>query len=86
MSNDETNKSVIKIIYFDEISATDYLIIKNGGILDEMNKELSENKKFKELSLKGKLWAKIPFLIGTAKAEGNLSYDDSDTTYSKDNY
>ena len=28
MSNDETNKSVIKIIYFDEISATDYLIIK----------------------------------------------------------
>ena len=80
MSNDETNKSVIKIIYFDEISATDYLIIKNGVILDEMNKELNENKKFKEISLKGKLWAKIPFLIGTAKAEGNLSYNDSDTT------
>lgn len=81
MSKDEKTKSkVIKIIYFDEISATDYLIIKNGGILDEMNKELSEDKKIKELSLKGKLWAKLPFLIGTAKAEGNLSYGDSDTT------
>ncbi|WP_427003418.1 DUF6414 family protein [Methanobrevibacter intestini] len=81
MSNDKKNKSkVIKIIYFDEISATDYLIIKNGGILDEMNKELNENTKIKDLSLKGKLWAKLPFLIGTAKAEGNLSYGDSDTT------
>lgn len=80
MSNDKKNKSkVIKIIYFDEISATDYLIIKNGGILDEMNKELNENTKIKDLSLKGKLWAKLPFLIGTAKAEGNLSYGDSDT-------
>ncbi len=81
MSKDKKTKSkVIKIIYFDEISATDYLIIKNGGILDEMNKELSEDKKIKELSLKGKLWAKLPFLIGAAKAEGNLSYGDSDTT------
>lgn len=33
MSNDDENKpNVIKIIYFDEISATDYLIIKNGGM------------------------------------------------------
>lgn len=81
MSNDKKNKSqVIKIIYFDEISATDYLIIKNGGMLDEMNKELNENTKIKDLSLKGKLWAKLPFLIGTAKAEGNLSYGNSDTT------
>lgn len=81
MSNDKKNKStIIKIIYFDEISATDYLIIKKGGILDEINKELDENKKLKDLSLKGRLWAKIPFLIGTAKAEGNLSYEDSNTT------
>lgn len=80
MSNDENKSKVVKIIYFDEISATDYLIIKNGGILDEMNKELSEDTKIKDLSLKGKLWAKLPFLIGTAKAEGNLSYGNSDTT------
>ena len=58
MSNDENKSKVVKIIYFDEISATDYLIIKNGGILDEMNKELSEDTKIKDLSLKGKLWAK----------------------------
>ncbi len=81
MSGNKKNKSkIIKIIYFDEISATDYLIIKNGGILDEINKELSENNKIKDLSLKGKLWAKLPFLIGSVKAEGNLSYEDSDTT------
>ncbi|WP_305555863.1 hypothetical protein [Methanobrevibacter sp. V74] len=76
MSNDDENKSnVIKIIYFDEISATDYLIIKNGGMLDEINKELGKTDKIKDLSLKGKLWAKLPFLIGTAKAEGELSYE-----------
>lgn len=76
MSNDDENKpNVIKIIYFDEISATDYLIIKNGGMLDEINKELGKTDKIKDLSLKGKLWAKLPLLIGTAKAEGELTYE-----------
>lgn len=82
MSNDEPNKSkVIKIIYFDEISATDYLIIKNGGILDEINRELNETDKTKGASLKGRLWAKIPLLIGTAKAEGNLSYENHESNF-----
>ena len=36
----KTNK-MLKIVYFDEISATDYLIIKNEGIAKEIEQHLT---------------------------------------------
>nr|WP_319372813.1 DUF6414 family protein [uncultured Methanobacterium sp.] len=61
-----------KIVYFDEIGATDYLTI-NGELIEQIITELSENKKNLEAGTKLKGWVKAsiwPFVGGSV--EGNV--------------
>lgn len=39
MSKGKENKTFVKIIYFDDVAASDYITIKNGGQIDWTEKE-----------------------------------------------
>jgi hypothetical protein len=69
----EKEKKMTRIVYFDELGATDYLTINDGGLIDQIIEELSENSKNTEAEagLKGWVRASIwPFVGGSV--EGNV--------------
>jgi len=62
-----------RIVYFDELGATDYLTINDGGLTEKIIEELSENNKNIEAGAGLKAWARAsfwPFVGGSA--EGNV--------------
>ena len=73
--------NIVKIIYFDENSAMDYLIIKNEGNLKKIYEKATNNETEKEFSFNGNLWAKIPIVIGmaSAKTTGNFNYEKNES-------
>ncbi len=71
----EKEKIMTRIVYFDELGATDYLTI-NGELIEQIITELSENKKSMEAGTKLKGWVKAsiwPFVGGSV--EGNVKAD-----------
>lgn len=66
-------KKMTRIVYFDELGATDYLTINDGGLTEKIMEELSENNKSIEAGAGLKAWARAsfwPFVGGSA--EGNV--------------
>ncbi|MDF2883776.1 MAG: hypothetical protein K0R54_4340 [Clostridiaceae bacterium] len=65
---------MIKVVYFDEGSATDYLTIKNGGTLIIKNDKVKENKHKEEMEIGGKLQSlfNVLFLKGDASIKSNI--------------
>ena len=82
----KTNK-MLKIVYFDEISATDYLIIKNEGIAKEIEQHLTSKDREEKFDIEGSLWAKIPLLFygigGSLKGEGKIKFENNDNNIIK---
>lgn len=71
-------KKLIKIIYFDEISATDYITIQNGGQIDWSTKENKEKlaKILAEIDIQAKgSFNLISLLKASISGHGNASYD-----------
>jgi len=69
-------KKMTKIVYFDELGATDYLTINDGGLIDQIIEELTEDNKNVSAGTKLKAWAKAsfwPFVGGSV--EGNFNAD-----------
>ncbi|MBU3202754.1 DUF6414 family protein [Clostridium algidicarnis] len=66
---------MIKIIYFDDESATDILNIKNGGNLIETSVDEEGKKTEKEVHGKVNIGVGIKKLLGLLRAEGNISLD-----------
>ena len=79
MSNNEENDNFIKIIYFDECSATDYLDISNGGKKEAVDIKKRENDKKFNGGIKANLEAKLNWfskfkLAGEVKTDAEYSY------------
>lgn len=71
-------KNMLKIVYFDEISATDYLIIKKEGFEEIITKELTSDNQDLNSTIESSLWAKLPLWLlgigGGVKAEGKIKF------------
>lgn len=66
-------KKMTRIVYFDELGATDYLTINDGGLTEQIIQELSQNNRNASAGTKLKGWAKVsfwPFVGGSV--EGNV--------------
>ena len=86
MEKENKKHKMIKIVYFDEISATDYLIIKNEGIMEEINQQLTLNDSKKFLDIEGSLWAKLPFFLGIGagiKGDGGFKVENNENNIIK---
>lgn len=66
---------MIKIIYFDDESATDILNIKNGGNLIQTSVDEESNKNEKGIQGKVNVGVGIKKLLGLLRAEGNIDLD-----------
>lgn len=66
---------MIKIIYFDDESATDILNIKNGGNLIQTSVDEEGKKSEKEVQGKVNIGLGIKKLLGLLRAEGNINLD-----------
>lgn len=81
MTKQNSNK-MLKIVYFDEISAADYLIIKNEGITENIKKQINSKNNEKELNIEGSLWTKLPLILlgigGKAKGEGKIKIENNE--------
>lgn len=78
----QIDKKMIKIVYFDEVSASDYIIIQNGGQIDWSTKENKEKlaKLMAEIEVQAKGGINIFSLIKTSiSGHTNASYDSSTT-------
>lgn len=73
------SKSIKKIVYFDEESATDYLAIQQGGVTEETMKELIDKEKEAKGVIKTNIFTKIPLIIGAinGSAEGSIEHSKS---------
>lgn len=70
-TNKQPEKSMIKIVYFDEDSASDYLDIAAGGKTARTSEEVAERTNRLKAAVEGKLIAKLswlPFFGATAEA------------------
>lgn len=66
------NQKLVKIVYFDEMAAADYLILKDEGITEQIICDLTQDDYNKKLNFDGKLWARLPlFGILGASIKGN---------------
>ena len=79
MKKNKIENNLIKIIYFDECSATDYIDISNGGKKNLINEEEKERDKNIDIGIKASLEAKLKWfskfnLSGEVKAETDYSY------------
>lgn len=87
MNNQETTNKMLKIVYFDELSATDYLIIKNEGITKQIEEQLCSKDKEKDLNVGGEIGAKIPLWLfgigGGIKGEGKIKLENSENNILK---
>lgn len=66
---------MIKIVYFDEFSATDYLTIYDGGEVVKTSEEIKAKSKELAGKASAKLFAKynwLPFIGGEAMTSGNM--------------
>lgn len=85
----EQNSKMLKIVYFDEISAADYLIIKNEGITEEIEQQINSNNNENELNIEGSLWAKLPLILlgigGKVKGEGKIKFENNESNIIKKN-
>lgn len=75
-------KNIIKIVYFDEISATDYITIQNGGQIDWSTKENKEKlaKLMAEIDAQAKggvNW--FSAIKASISGQANVSYDSRTT-------
>jgi hypothetical protein len=75
-------KKMIKIVYFDEISATDYITIQNGGQIDWSTTENKE--KLAKLIAEIDAQAKVGFnwfsaIKASVSGHANVSYDSKTT-------
>ena len=63
-----------KIVYFDESSATDYLVIKNGGslVLTDSDESKSGNKAEANIGAKLKLLFNTLFVSGGTSVDSNI--------------
>ena len=63
-----------KVVYFDENSATDYLVVKNGGalVLNDFEEEKSGSSAEIHVGAKLKLLFNSLFVSGVAKVESNI--------------
>jgi len=70
---EKKEKKMIRIVYFDELGATDYLTINDGGLTEQIIEELGETNKKTGAEGKLKGWAKASFLpfVGGG-VEGNV--------------
>lgn len=87
MKKQETNNKMLKIVYFDELSATDYLIIKKEGITKKIEEQLYSKDKEKNLKVGGDLGAKFPLWVfgigGGLKGEGNIKLEHAENNILK---
>lgn len=87
MKKQETTNKMLKIVYFDELSATDYLIIKKEGITKEIKEQLYSNDKEKDLNVGADIGAKLPLWLfgigGGIKGEGNVKLENSENNILK---
>lgn len=87
MKKQETNNKMLKIVYFDELSATDYLIIKKEGITKKIEEQLYSKDKEKDLKVGGDLGAKLPLWVfgigGGIKGEGNVKLKNTENNILK---
>lgn len=87
MKNQETNNKMLKIVYFDELSATDYLIIKKEGITKKIEEQLYSRDKEKNLKAGGDIGAKFPLWVfgigGGIKGEGNIKLENTENNILK---
>ena len=87
MNNKKKNPKMLKIVYFDEISAADYLIIKNEGISEEIEQQLKSKDHERSLDIDGNLWAKLPLLLlgigGGIKGEGRIKFENNESNIIK---
>lgn len=75
----EITNNFIKIIYFDEYSATDYIDIDNGGKKEEVDLHKEDSSKKGEAGVKARLEAKLKWfsslnLSGEVGANADYSY------------
>ena len=72
----EKEGKLTRIVYFDELGATDYLTINDGGLTEQIIEELNETDKNASAGTTLKGWAKVPFwhFIG-GSVEGNVKAD-----------
>lgn len=78
-------KKMTKIVYFDELGATDYLTI-NGGLTEQIIEELSENNKNTEAKTGLKAWARAsfwPFVGGSVEGNVKAGIEKSNSTIMK---
>ena len=63
-----------KVVYFDENSATDYLVVKNGGalVLNDFEEEKSGSSAEIHVGAKLKLLFNSLFVSGVAKVDSNI--------------
>ena len=63
-----------KVVYFDENSATDYLVVKNGGalVLNDFEEEKSGSSAEIHVGAKLKLLFNSLFVSGAAKVDSNI--------------
>lgn len=77
-----TDKKMIKIVYFDEVSASDYITIQNGGQIDWSTKENKEKlaKLMAEIDAQAKGGINLFSLIKTSiSGHTNAGYDSTTT-------
>lgn len=70
---EQEEKKMTRIVYFDELGATDYLTINNRGLREQIIEELGETEKKTAAGTELKGWAKVPFwhFFG-GSVEGNV--------------
>ena len=78
MGDENKIQKMLKIVYFDEISATDYLIIEKEGFEEIITQELTSKRHDENLNIEGSLWAKLPLWLlgigGGLKTDGKIKF------------
>lgn len=78
MGDENKIQKMLKIVYFDEISATDYLIIEKEGFEEIITQELTSDYHDANSNIESSLWAKLPLWVlgigGGVKAEGKIKF------------
>ena len=87
MKKQETYNKMLKIVYFDELSATDYLIIKKEGITNEIEEQLYSKDKEKDVNVSGDIGARLPLWLfgigGGIKGEGKVKLENTENNILK---
>ena len=75
--SDIVKKNFIKIIYFDELSATDFLIIKDNGYKDILMESSDESINNKKGDIKAKIagGSFLGFIMSRLQLEGEFSFE-----------